>query len=167
MKLLLEDMTRDHLGQVVDIEAAVFTNPWKHRDFEFALKRKNSLCQVVLVEDNVVGYVVGFLIEREFHLADFAITPAFQQKGFGKQALHASFEMLNKKAQVVSLEVRMSNQVAIDLYKELGFETIAIRKAYYTGPCEDALVMLKPLKSQLSDWVSRVLPDALKKQDQA
>ena len=167
MRPMLSDMTLDHIGQVVEIEETVFTNPWKRRDFEFALKRKNSFCQVVLVEDGVVGYVVGFMIDREFHLADFAITPPLQQQGLGQKVLNIVFEMLENKAQVVSLEVRMSNQVAIDLYKKVGFETMAIRKAYYTGPPEDALVMLKPLKSQLSDWVSRVLPDVLKKENQA
>lgn len=166
MTPVLAEMTKGHIDQVVEIEKAVFTNPWKDRDFEFALKRKNSFCRIILVEHNMVGYVVGFVIDREFHLADFAIAPAFQRKGLGQKALETAFEMLHK-IQVVSLEVRMSNHVAIGLYKKMGFETMAIRKGYYTGPSEDALVMLKPLKSQLSDWVSRVLPDALKKEKQA
>ena len=77
------------------------------------------------------------------------------------------FDLLNTQAHVVSLEVRMSNQIAIALYKRMGFETMAIRKSYYTRPCEDALVMLKPLNGRLLDWVSNVLPEAPKKHEGA
>ncbi len=153
---VLVEMMPSHFDRVIKIEKAVFPAPWKRRDFEFARNRKNGFCQVVMVECEVAGYVVGFLIDREFHLANFAIAPDFQHKGWGRRTLKAVFDLLKTKVRVVSLEVRMSNWVAIDLYKKMGFETIAIRKAYYTHPREDALVMLKPLNTRLSDWVSQV-----------
>lgn len=167
MASTLEVMAETHLDAVAKIETAVFSSPWTRRDFEFALMRDNSICHVLLVDGEVVGYSVGFLIDREFHLADFAIVPAFQKKGFARKLLDDMFDLLNAKAHVVSLEVRMSNQIAIDLYKRMGFETMAIRKSYYTRPREDALVMLKPLNGRLSDWVSNVLPQALKKHEEA
>ena len=157
MTPVLVEMIPAHLDRVIQIETAVFSTPWTRRDFEFARNRKNSFCRVVMVECEIVGYVVGFLIGREFHLVNLAIAPDFQRKGLGRKTLKAVFDLLEKMAQVVSLEVRMSNCVAIDLYKKMGFETIAIRKAYYTHPREDALVMLKPLNTRLSDWVSQVL----------
>ena len=152
----LVQMIPSHLRWVVKIERAVFPSPWKRRDFEFARNRKNGFCRVVMVERELVGYVVGFLIDREFYLANFAIAPDFQQRGLGRKTIEAVFDLLETKARVVSLEVRMSNWVAIDLYKKMGFETMAIRKAYYTHPREDALVMLKPLNTRLSDWVSQM-----------
>jgi len=152
----LVEMMPAPLDQVIEIEKAVFPAPWKRRDFEFARNRENSFCRVVMVECEIAGYVVGFLIGREFHLVNLAIAPDFQRKGLGRKTLKAVFDLLEKMAQVVSLEVRMSNCAAIDLYKKMGFETIAIRKAYYTHPREDALVMLKPLNTRLSDWVSQV-----------
>lgn len=154
---VLVQMIPSHLSRVIKIETAVFPAPWKRRDFEFVRNRKNSFCWVVMVECEIAGYVVGFLIGREFHLANFAIAPDFQQKGLGRKTIEAVFDLLDTKAQVVSLEVRMSNCTAIDLYKKMGFETMAIRKAYYTDPREDALVMLKPLNTRLSDWVSHAL----------
>ncbi|MDP6040599.1 MAG: ribosomal protein S18-alanine N-acetyltransferase [Candidatus Latescibacteria bacterium] len=163
----LEAMTETHLDAVAKIERTTFSSPWTRRNFEFALKRDNSICHVLLVDAEVIGYSVGFLIDREFHLADFAIAPTFQRKGFARKLLEEVCDLLNAKAHVVSLEVRMSNQIAIDFYKQMGFETMAIRKSYYTRPREDALVMLKPLNGRLSDWVSNVLPGALKKHDGA
>ena len=156
MTSVLVKMIPSHLDQVIKIEKAVFSAPWKRRDFEFARNRKNGFCRVVMVECEIVGYVVGFLIDREFHLVNFAIAPDFQQRGLGRKTIEAVLDLLETKARVVSLEVRMSNWVAIDLYKKMGFETLAIRKAYYTHPREDALVMLKPLNTRLSDWVSQV-----------
>ncbi len=154
---MLVEMIPSHFDRVIKIERVVFSTPWKRRDFEFARNRENGFCRVVMVGCELVGYVVGFLIDREFHLVNFAIAPDFQRKGLGRKTLKAVFDLLEKMAQVVSLEVRMSNCAAIDLYKKMGFETIAIRKAYYTHPREDALVMLKPLNTRLSDWVSQVL----------
>ena len=57
----------------------------------------------------------------------------------------------------ISLEVRMSNVAAIELYKKTGFQTMAIRNSYYSNPVEDALVMLRPLNGHLSDWVTEAL----------
>ena len=156
MTTVLVEMLPSHFDRVIKIETAVFSSPWTRRDFEFARSRKNGFCRVVMVEREIVGYVVGFLIDREFHLVNLAIAPDFQRKGLGRKTLKAVFDLLETKAQVVSLEVRMSNCTAIDLYKKMGFETMAIRKAYYTHPREDALVMLKPLNTRLSDWVSQV-----------
>ena len=152
----LVEMRPSHFDQIIKIERVVFPAPWKRRDFEFARNRENGFCRVVMVECEIAGYVVGFLIGREFHLVNLAIAPDFQHKGLGRRTLQAVFDLLKKKARVVSLEVRMSNCAAIELYKKMGFETIAIRKAYYTDPREDALVMLKPLNTRLSDWVSQV-----------
>ena len=156
MTPVLVEMIPSHLDRIIKIERAVFPAPWKRRDFEFARNRKNGFCRVVMVECELVGYVVGFLIDREFHLANLAIAPDFQQRGLGRKTIEAVFDLLETKARVVSLEVRMSNWVAIDLYKKMGFETMAIRQAYYTHPREDALVMLKPLNTRLSDWVSQM-----------
>ena len=156
MTPVLVEMLPSHFDRVIKIETAVFSSPWTRRDFEFVCNRKNGFCRVVMIECEIVGYVVGFLIGREFHLVNLAIAPDFQRKGLGRKTLKAVFDLLETKARVVSLEVRVSNCAAIDLYKKMGFETLAIRKAYYTHPREDALVMLKPLNTRLSDWVSQV-----------
>ena len=46
---------------------------------------------------------------------------------------------------LLSLEVRVSNEPAIALYKTYGFEVAGVRKGFYTAPREDAYVMLKNL----------------------
>jgi [ribosomal protein S18]-alanine N-acetyltransferase len=158
-KLLLEPMQICHLTVVAEIESKVFSNPWLQSDFESALKRENAYCRVVVVNGQLLGYVVGFFINKEFHLADFSIHPDQQQKGFGQRVLDILCRELHDLSQVISLEVRMSNVAALALYKKNDFQTMAIRKNYYTRPQEDALVMLKPLHGKLSDWITEALLD--------
>ena len=154
----LEAMAKKHLDSVAQIEAVVFSNPWRRRDFEFSLFREGSHCRVAWLGERLVGYTVGFEISYEYHLSDFAIDPEFQGQGLGKQLLDLLLDDLDReKTHVVSLEVRVSNQKAIALYKKRGFQTLAIRKRYYSRPKEDALVMLKPLQGRLSDWVEQAL----------
>ena len=154
----LAEMKAAHLDAVVAIESAVFTNPWQKGDFEFSLAREGSLCKVALRNDRLIGYTVGFLIGHEFHLADFAIHPGFQNAGLGRQLLTTLMALLDARTvHVITLEVRASNIKAIGLYKRMDFQTLAIRRGYYSRPREDAFVMLKPLRGSLSDWVGRAL----------
>lgn len=155
--LSLKPMLAHHIQDVVDIETAAFTNPWTQRDFEFTLKRENAYCRVIVVDGEMVGYLIGFFVQKEFHLADFSVKPEEQRRGFGRKALSELMHHIRHQAQVISLEVRMSNGPAIALYKDAGFQTMAIRKGYYSKPSEDALVMLKPLHGKLSDWVTQAL----------
>jgi ribosomal-protein-alanine N-acetyltransferase len=48
---------------------------------------------------------------------------------------------------IATLEVRFHNNGAITLYESLGFQKVAIRKAYYADNGEDAVVMLKALRT--------------------
>lgn len=149
----LVPMVECHLDEVVAIESVSFSNPWKRCDFQLALSRPGSLCKVIKIGEQVIGYIVGFKIGREFHLADFAITPAYRRCGFGHQALGCLFADFTVDIHVVTLDVRMSNLAAISLYQALGFQTMAIHRAYYNHPEEDALVMVKTLCGSFSEWV--------------
>jgi len=155
--LNLVPMDSHHLDIVVDIEQRGFSNPWTRRDFEFVLQKENAYCRVILFKESVIGYIVGFFINKEFHLADFSIHPMHQRRGFGTQTLDIVIRDIKEKSLVISLEVRISNVAALELYKKFGFQTMAIRKDYYSNPKEDALVMLKPINGKLSDWVTQAL----------
>ena len=87
--------------------------------------------------------------------------------GLGHRVLNQVFDSLDASVHVVSLEVRMSNLAAIALYRQMGFETMAIRKDYYRSPREDALVMLKPIRGKFSEWVTHALSQAVGKPESA
>jgi ribosomal-protein-alanine N-acetyltransferase len=83
---------------------------------------------------------------------DIAVFPAFRGKGIGRQLT----EQLIKTAEeegcaFVTLEVRVSNEAAIGLYRSLGFEAVGVRKSFYEKPTEDALLMTKYLQPKATE----------------
>ncbi|MDE2890004.1 MAG: ribosomal protein S18-alanine N-acetyltransferase [Gemmatimonadota bacterium] len=151
----LDEMGAGHLDAVVAIEREGFADPWRRKDFEDALERRDGYSLVCLNGNRVVAYAVGFLVTGEYHLANLAVLPAFRRRGLGRRFLAAVLNGLSERnADVVTLEVRVSNLSAIGLYRKLGFRTVAIRNGYYTSPAEDALVMLKALNGQFTGWVN-------------
>ena len=151
--LALREMEAHHLPAVLEIEEAVFSNPWRRQDFEYSMKREGNRCLIALSGRRIVGYSVGFFVPDEFHLADFAIHPARQRRGLGGRLLCRVLEDLEgRSVSLVTLEVRASNAPAIGLYRGAGFRVIAVREGYYSRPKEDAFVMLKALRGKATDW---------------
>ena len=92
--------------------------------------------------------VVCFLLQnlpphQKTHLLNIAIDPAYHQKGLGDKLLkHVILQNKAVGVKVITLEVRVSNLIAINLYEKNGFYRDAIRQNYYSGPeKEDALLM--------------------------
>ncbi len=140
-------MSRTHVDEVLDIERESFANPWRRRDFEYALDRSNGFAIVAHQSALAVGYAIGFFVRGEFHLASLAVRRGLRQRGLGAALLSRVIEVARERgARVVTLEVRMSNASAISLYEKAGFSRIAIREDYYSHPPEDALVMMKTLR---------------------
>ena len=143
-------MSHNDIPDVLEIESVSFSNPWRTQDFECALHEENGLCRVCRLDGLVVGYAVGFFAAHELHLADFAVRPECQRRGYGSALLGVFLQQLGELgAKLVTLEVRRSNQRAVGLYERAGFQTVAIRDGYYSRPKEDAFVMLKSLEGDL------------------
>ena len=69
---------------------------------------------------------------------------SFRHFGISKLLLNALIiDAINFKAKKIFLEVRVSNMIAMNLYKSFGFKTISTRKDFYSSPREDAFLMLK------------------------
>ena len=69
--------------------------------------------------------------KKYFRLYSLAISNDFQNRGLAKKLLEYSFENLSKDNKDFSLEVKVSNESAINLYKKYGFEIKKILKDYY------------------------------------
>ena len=89
--------------------------------------------------DILVGYIILLDSIDIYEIIKIAISPNYRGKKLGKKLLsHILFD-LDKN---LILEVRESNQVAVNLYESLGFEKVNIRKGYYGDTGEDAIVYL-------------------------
>jgi [ribosomal protein S18]-alanine N-acetyltransferase len=90
----------------------------------------------------VVGYGGLWLMVDEAHVTSIAVRPEFRGRGLGQLLMLALFDIaLQKESRWLTLEVRLSNAGAQNLYKKLGFREAGIRPRYYTDNNEDAVIM--------------------------
>ena len=91
---------------------------------------------------NVVGFAGIWFMVDEVHITTVAIDPEWRGCGLGELLLLALIEKsIAINASLITLEVRVSNDVAQRLYYKYGFYSNGIRPRYYSDNGEDALVM--------------------------
>jgi [ribosomal protein S18]-alanine N-acetyltransferase len=91
---------------------------------------------------NTIGFGCFWAILDEAHIILLAVHPDYRRQGLGRRLLVAMLDRAREINMVrATLEVRTSNQPAIDLYTQLGFKIAGTRHKYYQNPIEDALVM--------------------------
>ena len=129
------------------IESASFPNPWPSSTFLGEIQNRSISHPHVAVRDDgagerVIGYVIFWLIRDEAQINNIAVHPDLRGKGMGESLLRRSLDLIRELGGAyVILEVRVSNQAAVGLYRKLGFVEIGRRQGYYFNPSEDALVM--------------------------
>lgn len=141
--LSFREATITDLKSIMDVEIASFTVPWTEAAFrnEFII---NQYAYYILAtyNDEVVGYAGIWLVLDEGHVTNIAIHPDYQGNHYGEALLRKMIRIAKERGVIrITLEVRVSNDVAQGLYKKLGFQDGAIRKNYYPDTKEDALVM--------------------------
>lgn len=93
----------------------------------------------------VVGYVGFWLMAGEAHISTIAVKPEYRGHSFGELLLATAIQEAQRSgAHVATLEVRVSNTGAQELYLKYGFEKVGMRKAYYSDNNEDAFIMTTP-----------------------
>ena len=136
-------MRRRHLRSVLRIEALVYPRPWSHSLFLSELALRGSRAYFVArVGRDVVGYAGIMLTGQDAHITTIAVDPARHRQKVGTRLLLVlTREALARGARNMTLEVRLSNQGAQELYRQFGYSPVGVRKNYYQETNEDALVM--------------------------
>jgi ribosomal-protein-alanine N-acetyltransferase len=94
--------------------------------------------------ETVVGYGGMWFIIDEAHVTNIAVHPDYRQRKIGEMIVQEMIKTAKENGiNGMTLEVRVSNTAAINLYKKLGFVDYGIRKGYYADTGEDALIMWK------------------------
>ncbi len=149
--VLLRMMDCADLDQVVALERSCFGDPWPRESFqaELADAPRVRWPLVAFRGGSLAGYVIGWFIEDEAHLANLAVAPALRRRGLGRRLLAALLaEASRRGSRWILLEVRPSNLAALSLYGEFGFRPVGRRRAYYADTQEDALVMQLELREE-------------------
>jgi ribosomal-protein-alanine N-acetyltransferase len=93
-------------------------------------------------EDIILGFAGMWLLADEAHITSIASHKDHRREGIGEALLISLIEMaMVKHSRIVTLEARVSNQVAQNLYYKFGFDKLGLRKAYYLDNHEDAVIM--------------------------
>jgi ribosomal-protein-alanine N-acetyltransferase len=127
----LAAMTLDDLDAVMAIEQTVYSHPWSRGNFMDSL---NPLfdAQCLWLKGELLGYFLAMRGFTEMHLLNITLAPAHQAQGWGRMMLDAlALISRHTGAQSLWLEVRQSNQRALQVYAHYGFKQVGVRKDYY------------------------------------
>jgi len=92
--------------------------------------------------ERVIGFAGFWMMAGEAHIISLAVKREYRRRGLGKLILiELVMEAIKREAEIVTLEVRVSNYEAQSLYLKHGFIGKGVRRAYYTDNREDALIM--------------------------
>ncbi len=143
--LVIEPMTSaDQIDDVLAVEEASFTNPWT-RDMYLAELNNQGVSYCYLARQpggRVVGFCSFWRVLDELHINNLAVLPEERRAGVATKLLdYVLKEGAALGARRATLEVRRSNDAARLLYERFGFSVAGVRRAYYTKPVEDALVL--------------------------
>jgi len=140
-------MVERDLDAVTVLEASLQVFPWSRGNFADSLAVGHSLW-VLRVGGDLIGFSVVMSVLDEAHLLNIGVCPRYQGQGYGARLLrHAMENARLNHASKLFLEVRPSNERAVELYRHFGFRQIGLRKGYYPATIgrEDALIFDKEL----------------------
>ncbi|HEY8136057.1 MAG TPA: ribosomal protein S18-alanine N-acetyltransferase [Candidatus Limnocylindrales bacterium] len=143
LKLRVEPMGLEDVPAVHRIEEQSFPIPWPDYAFRQELQT-NRLAHYLVVRsgNETVAYGGLWLLVDEAHITTFAVLPEWRRQGIGGRLMVALMDLaLRLNARVMTLEVRLSNRPARDLYAKFGFKPVGVRPRYYSDNGEDALIM--------------------------
>ena len=135
-------MTAADVDAVHEIETACFKTPWSRESFLHELEGNQCARYIVVREDGrAIAYAGVWFIIDEGHITNIAVHPDKRGMGYGEMVTKAMIQLAaDSGMNVMTLEVRRSNEIAQKLYHKLGFIDVGYRKKYYENT-EDALIM--------------------------
>ena len=133
-KLTSDDI--NYMEQIFNLEKEIFKNSAFSKSYlNTLIKGDNSFIYIYLIDDKVCGYLIILDSIDVYEILAIATVEEYRNKGIAQELL-AKIRIKN-----IFLEVRESNQTAINFYKKNKFKEISIRKNYYPKPAENAIIM--------------------------
>ena len=141
---IIRPMEVSDTEQVEMIEKQIFSIPWSQKSFEDACQSNDNIYLVCEMNGQIAGYCGLWTVLGEGNITNMAVSGGFRRLGIA-ETLMKEMEKRGMSKNVVTyfLEVRKSNEAAVNLYKKMGYVQIGVRKNFYEKPVEYALVMSK------------------------
>ena len=137
--------TASDLDAIHHLECDSFPAPWRREFFESELQASGRFSLVATRGGQVIGYVFAMWLFEEMHVNKIAVVKAERRRGIARLLMDRCLEFAREHdIAMISLEVRESNLVAQDFYRNLDFKPVYVRAKYYPDG-ESAVVMSKRL----------------------
>lgn len=133
-------LTYADLPSVIAIERRSFSSPWSLAMFVLELSKPSGICLAAVAGDRLAGYLVCSRYESVWHLMNVAIEPERRRLGIASRLIEQLLAETGPGARH-TLEVRVTNGAAIEMYRRFGFRDAGRRRGYYHDNGEDALIM--------------------------
>jgi ribosomal-protein-alanine N-acetyltransferase len=151
----LRRLTLADLGQIEKIERRSYPTPWSRSMFAGELAKPSAYCVGAFdtERDRLAAYLIVSRYVDAWHIMNLAVDEPYRGQGLAKRLLDDLFAATSgdDDTRGYTLEVRVSNLRAIQVYEAAGFRTTGIRRGYYTDNREDAFVMWKDPLPDLAD----------------
>lgn len=153
--LTFSPIQNEDLEQIMLIETQIYPNPWSISIMQDCLKAGYQCIKGHQFEhsDEVACYALMMIGFEESNLLNIGVNPKFQRQSIASQMLNRLLLISRiNHAKHMWLEVRASNQAAINLYQKFDFKEIGLRKNYYKYTTskgkkikEHAILMSRPI----------------------
>ena len=141
---VIREMLFPDLETVSAIERRTFTLPWSTAIFSGQLARETAIALVCEAGGRIVAYLIADMFVDVWHLMNVAVDAPYRRLHIASELIEAYFAITELHGhRGHTLEVRVSNTSAIDLYRSFGFVATGVRPCYYSDDREDALIMWK------------------------
>lgn len=140
----IRQMQKEDIPRIVYLEETYLGETLGEELLESELKSNVAKFFVAILDNKIVGYIGRYAYFNEAEILNFVVDETYQRQGIG-QALFDYVLNEAENLEKITLEVRASNQKAINFYKKNGFIQIYRRIAYYKNK-EDALLLIKECK---------------------
>ncbi len=132
---------------VYAVERECFHDPYPSKFLDALIKTERDRFFVAVEDGKIVGYAVATATEKNGHVVSVAVNPRCRRRGIGTALLSAvTRKLVEKGVQMIHLEVRKRNRVAISFYEQMGFRTFSEITHYYADG-ESALVLKRLMES--------------------
>lgn len=140
--IIVREATPEDINDVYSIAYECFNHPWSADMLLQEIRKDRSIVVVAVVDEKIVGFASLAVMFDEGHITNVAVKESHRKRGIGSMMMDKLIALSEKfPLCMLTLEVRISNVDAINLYKSKGFVIVGARANYYNDTNEDALIM--------------------------
>src|SRR5699024_7144733 len=141
-ELRIREMENSDIEAVMEIDEKIFNTPWNKRVFDYEIN-ENKVAHYFIVETNqtIIGYIGLWIVYEDAQITNVAILEDYRGYKIGDHLFGYAVQYAqNQGAERLSLEVRVSNKIAQNMYEKFELVQAGIREKYNTDDNEDRLI---------------------------